>query len=148
LVKDALKFFQAYIKEMIEVGGENLPKAISTKSGAKLGKIYKEKGLPSNLESALKQIYSAIRAKPTITKLNENTYEVILKYSKKFCPIGGGLNVSRAPIFQENICKPYTRGFLNELFPNLKFEAEILNCIPLTNQKTCHYILKVEKKKV
>ena len=33
--KDVLKFFQAYIKEMIDVGGNNLPKAISVKSGSK-----------------------------------------------------------------------------------------------------------------
>ncbi len=148
MVKDALKFFQAYIREMIDVGGPNLPKAISTKSGAKLGKLYKKKGLSQDLEIALKQIYSALKAKPKITKLNENSYEVILKYSKKFCPIGGGPSSSRAPIFQKNICIPYTRGFLNELFPNLNFEADILKCIPLNNQKTCHYILKVEKKKV
>jgi len=147
MVKDALKFFQAYIREMIDVGGSNLPKAISTKSGAKLGKMLKERGF-KDIESALKQIYIALKAKPTIIKLNENTYEVIVRYSKKFCPIGGGSNSSRAPIFQENICIPYTRGFLNELFPNLNFESEILNCIPLNNQKVCHYILKVDKKKV
>ncbi|MFX0024391.1 MAG: hypothetical protein ACFE9S_18880 [Candidatus Hermodarchaeota archaeon] len=34
-MKDALKFFQAYIKEMIDVGGNNLPKAISSKSEIK-----------------------------------------------------------------------------------------------------------------
>ena len=132
---------------MIDIGGSNLPKAISSKSGAKLGKLYKKRGLTSDIGIALKQIYSALKAKPTIKKLNENTFEVIIKYSKKFCPIGGGPN-PRAQIFQENVCIPYTRGFLNELFPDLTFESEILNCIPLTNQKTCHYILKVEKKKV
>ncbi|GAH52713.1 unnamed protein product, partial [marine sediment metagenome] len=30
---------------MIDIGGNNLPKAISTKSGSKLGKLYKERGL-------------------------------------------------------------------------------------------------------
>jgi len=30
IAKDALKFFQAYIREMIDIGGTNLPKAIST----------------------------------------------------------------------------------------------------------------------
>jgi len=46
---------------------------------------------------------------------------------KSFCPIGGGPNSLRAPIFQENICIPYTKGFLNELFPNLNFEANTLH---------------------
>ena len=147
MVKDALKFFQAYVREMIDVGGNNLPKAISTKSGAKLGKLYKKKGMSLDIKSALKQIYSALKAKPTITKLNENTYDVVIKYPKKFCPIGGNHNPSRASMFQDNICIPYTRGFLNELFPQYTFESEILNCIPLTNQRTCHYILKMQNKK-
>ncbi|MFX1281454.1 MAG: hypothetical protein ACFFA3_19050 [Promethearchaeota archaeon] len=144
-MKDALKFFQAYVKEMIDVGGNNLPKAISSKSGAKLGKVYKKKDLPLNIESALNQIYRVLSAKPKVIKINDHTYEVIIRYPKKFCPIGGSEN-SNATLFQENICIPYTRGFLNELFPEFKFESDILNCIPLNNHRTCHYILKVEKK--
>jgi len=132
---------------MIEIGGENLPKAISTKSGAKLGKLYKERGISLDIGNTLKQLYSVLRAKPVIKQLNEKTYEVIVRYSKKFCPIGGAYNPSRAPIFQENICIPYTRGFLNEIFPQFMFESDILNCIPLNNQHTCHYILKIKNKK-
>ncbi len=132
---------------MIDIGGNNLPKAISTKSGSKLGKLYRERGLALDLDIALKQVYSKLKAKPVVKKLDENTYEVMLRYSKKFCPIGGVYNPSRASIFQENICIPYTRGFLNELFPQFTFESEILNCIPLNNQRTCHYILKIKNKK-
>lgn len=131
---------------MIDIGGNNLPKAISTKSGSKLGKLYKERGLSLDIGIALKQIYSVLKVKPVIKQLNENTYEVILKYVKKFCPIGGSNNPSRASMFQENICIPYTRGFLNELFPQFTFEADIINCIPLNNQRTCHYILKIKNK--
>ena len=131
---------------MIDIGGKNLPKAISTKSGSKLGKLYKERGLSLDLGIALKQIYSVLKAKPVIKQLNENTYEVILKYAKKFCPIGGSHNPSRASIFQENICIPYTRGFLNEIFPQFTYEADIIKCIPLNNQRTCHYILKIKNK--
>lgn len=131
---------------MIDIGGPNLPKAISSKSGAKLGKLYKKKGFPMDIVLALKQIYSALKAKPTIIRLNDNTYEVIIKYKNKFCPIGGIHNPSRAPIFQENICIPYTRGFLNELFPQYNFKEDIVNCIPLNNHRTCHYILKFEKR--
>ena len=131
---------------MIDIGGKNLPKAISTKSGSKLGKLYKERGLSLDIGIALKQIYSVLKVKPVIKQLNENTYEVILKYAKKFCPIGGSNNPARASMFQENICIPYTRGFLNELFPQFTFEADIINCIPLNNQRTCHYILKIKNK--
>ncbi|UCD02170.1 MAG: hypothetical protein JSV23_03910 [Promethearchaeota archaeon] len=142
-----MKFFQAYIKEMIDIGGNNLPKAISTKSGSKLGKLYKKRGLTLDIGTALKQVYSVLKAKPSVKKLNEDTYEVIVRYSKKFCPIGGAYNPSRATIFQKNICIPYTRGFLNELFPQFIFESDILNCIPLNNQRTCHYILNIKSKK-
>ena len=131
---------------MIDIGGSNLPKAIFSKSGAKLGKLYKNKGLPLKIEDALSQIYTVLNTKPIIKKLNDNTYDVTIKYPKKFCPIGGSNNSSRATLFQENICMPYTRGFLNELFPEYKFEADILNCIPLNNNKTCHYILKIENR--
>jgi len=141
-----LKFFQAYVKEMIDVGGNNLPKAISSKSGAKLGKLYKNKGFPIKIEDVLIQIYTALNAKPIIKKLDDNTYDIIINYSKKFCPIGGANNPSRAALFQENICRPYTRGFLNELFPEYKFESDILNCIPLNNHRTCHYILKIKNR--
>ncbi len=132
---------------MIDIGGNNLPKAISAKFGAKLGKIYKEKSLVSNIESGLKQIYTAMNAKPIVKKLNDNQYEVIVKYSKGFCSIGGSNNSSRAHIFQENICIPYTKGYLNELFPQYKFEADIINCIPLNGGKTCHYMLKVSNRR-
>ncbi|MFX1343761.1 MAG: hypothetical protein ACFFAI_01550 [Promethearchaeota archaeon] len=131
---------------MIDVGGSNLPKAIASKSGAKLGKLYKNKGLPLKIEAALKQIYTVLNTKPIIKTLNDKTYNVIIKYPKQFCPIGGANNSSRAGIFQENICIPYTRGFLNELFPEYKFEADIINCIPLNNHRTCHYILKIKNR--
>lgn len=143
--EDVLKFFQAYIKEMIDIGGSNLPKAIAVKSGSKLGKFYKEKGLPSDIEVVLKQFYTALRGNPTIKKIDDNNYEVIVKYSKKFCPIGGSYNPSRGTVFQENICIPYTKGFLSELFPQFTTEADFINCIPLNNKKTCHFILKVNQ---
>ena len=144
--KDALKFFQVYIKEMIEIGGENLPKAISSKLGSKLGKMYKDRGYTLDIGTALKQIYIALNGKPVIKQLDENNYEVIVKFAKKFCPIGGSYNPSRASIFQESVCIPYMRGFLNEIFPRLIFGEDIKNCIPLNNQKICHYILKIKKK--
>ena len=145
--KNALKFFQAYIREMIDVGGSNLPRAISTKSGAKLGKLYKKRGLGLDVKTALKQAYAALKAKSTITKLDEKSYDVILKYSKKFCPIGGSYNPSRASLFQDNICRPYTLGFLNEIIPQFKIKIDFKKCIVALNQKKCHYILRMEQRK-
>jgi hypothetical protein len=132
---------------MVDIGGNNLPKAISSKSGAKLGKLYKKRGLINDIGTVLKQLYTVLKAKPVIKQLNENTYEVIVKYPKKFCPIGGSHNPARASLFQENICIPYTKGFLNEVFPQYEFKENILNCIPRNNHKTCHYTLKVSKRK-
>ncbi|KKK42165.1 MAG: hypothetical protein Lokiarch_36850 [Candidatus Lokiarchaeum sp. GC14_75] len=132
---------------MVDIGGKNLPKAISSKSGAKLGKLYQKRGLVFDIENALNQIYSVLNGKTTIKKLNANSYEVIVKYPKKFCPIGGSNNSSRALVFQENVCVPYTKGFLNELFPHDKFETKIHNCIPLDDHRTCHYHLNVTSRK-
>jgi len=131
---------------MIDVGGNNLPKAISTKSGAKLGKIYKEKRLSLEIGTALKQIYTALNGKPVIKQLDEYNYEVNVKFARKFCPIGGSKNPSRASIFQKNICIPYMRGFLNIIFPQFIFREDFLNCIPLDHHRNCHYILKIQKK--
>jgi len=143
--KDVLKFFQAYIKEMIDIGGNNLPKAISVKSGSKLGKIYKERESLSNIEAIIKQFYTAFKGKPTIKKNDDNTYDVNVKFSKKFCPIGGTHNPSRGSVFQESICIPYMKGLLSEIFPQLTIELDFLNCIPLDNQRACHYILRVKE---
>ncbi|MFW9988641.1 MAG: hypothetical protein ACFFC3_08300, partial [Candidatus Odinarchaeota archaeon] len=116
------------------------------KSGAKLGKLYKKKGVSLDIGNTLKQAYSVINGKPIINQIDENTYEVIIKYRKKFCPIGGSYDPSRAPIFQENICIPYTRGFLNELFPQFITKSKILKCILQNNNRSCHYILKLKRK--
>jgi hypothetical protein len=86
--KDALKFFQAYINEMIDVGGANLPKSISTSLGAKLGRVLKESGV-KGIENSLKKIYKVLKAKINIIRINNNTFNVNLKYKKSFCPIGG-----------------------------------------------------------
>jgi len=145
--KDALKFFQAYIQEMIEIGGPNLPKSISSRLGARLAKIYKERGV-IGIENALKMSYQGLNSKPKITKLDENTLHVLLKHSKKFCPIGGNFkgDPNYAEIVQNSICKPYTSGFLNELDSNFKYQGSIKECILTNNNNICEYILKIEEK--
>ena len=144
MVKDALKFFHAYVNEMIEVGGENLPRAVSTKLGAKLAALYKEKGI-NDLTTALETAYKALGASTSIKKIDENTYLIKLKHSKKFCPIGGKSNPSNAKTIQDGICSPYTRSFLTGLFPEFQFEIEIKECIVDNSNSHCKYELKVKK---
>ncbi|MHA2129859.1 MAG: hypothetical protein ACW99L_07805, partial [Promethearchaeota archaeon] len=94
---DALKFFQAYVKEMIDVGGANLPKSISASLGAKLGKLLKERGV-TGIENSLKKIYKVLKAKIKIIRINDSMLEITLKYKKSFCPIGGKIKPDRAEL--------------------------------------------------
>jgi hypothetical protein len=145
MVKEALKFFQNWIKTCIEVGGENLPRAISTNLGAKLAKLYKNRGI-TDITPSLRQMYLVLRASPTIDKVDENTYRAIIKYPRKFCPIGGKYSLVNAPIFQNNICLPQLMGFLNSLNSDFIYEIVIEECIVASNKRTCQYCLKLKKK--
>ena len=129
---------------MIELGGENLPRAVSTKLGAKLAALYKERGI-IDLTTALETSYKALGASTSIKKIDENTYIIKLKHSKKFCPIGGKRNPTNAQNIQDSICTPYTKSFLTSLFPEFKFESEILECIVDNSNSHCSYKLKVKK---
>ncbi len=144
--KDALKFFQAYINEMIDVGGPNLPKSISISLGAKLGKLLRGRGV-SGIENSLRKIYNVLKAKVKIVANDDKTFDISLRYSKRFCPIGGKINPDRAKIIQEAICIPYTSSILNSLHPDLKFFPEINECILNSDEKTCNYKLRIEDKK-
>lgn len=133
----------------MDIGGDNLAKSVSTKLGSKLGKLYKNRHPNASLETHLKQIYTVLDAKPKIKNVNgnPNVLEVIVKHKKKFCPIGGDCkSKARAEFINNNVCIPYTLGFLNELEPKLKFKAEIKNCIAFNNTKFCHYILTMSEK--
>jgi hypothetical protein len=145
-MKDALKFFQAYITEMIEVGGENLPKTISARLGAKLARIYKKMGI-NEIEDGLSQSYKVMNARSKFYQVDENTIEVRIKHKKKFCPIGGKYKPEGADLIQDSICKPYTLGFLNELNPDFKFNGFIKRCIAKDRGKICRYVVKKEPRK-
>jgi len=146
--KDALKFFQAFLKEMIEIGGPNFPKSISSELGAKLAKIYKGRGI-YGIEHGLRLSYKAMDANPKIERLNQNTLEIKMKYPKSFCPIGGKFrnDAEHAEMIQNSICFPYTYGFLNEMDSNFKYNGTIKECILKNNRDICHYILELEEKK-
>ena len=145
MTKDALKFFQSYIIEMIDIGGPNLPKSISSSLGAKLGKLYKERGI-IGIENSLKQSYKVLNAAPNIQKIDDKTYKVTLRYKRRFCPIGGKHSPERADLLQESLCKPYTSGFLNEIDPSFKYTGAILECNLKSNKGICSYLLTLEEK--
>jgi hypothetical protein len=142
---DALKFFQAYIREMIEIGGENLPKTISSGLGADLAKIYKKKGLIS-IEDGLKEIYSVLGAKIEIKQINPNQLEITIKHHDTFCPIGGKYDPNKSELFQNSICIPYTVGFLNEMNSKYKYSWDIHECILNTGNNCCRYSLYLENR--
>lgn len=143
--KDALKFLQSYVRELVDVGGENLPKSISIKLGQKLGQLYKSKGITS-YEKGLMGMYKVMNGKPTVTQIDDNNYEVTVKYKNNFCPVGGTLNCEIAELFQNSICIPYTQGFLTSLNPLFKYGGKVQKCIINDNNKFCQYTLHLEEK--
>ena len=145
MTTDALKFFQAYIKEMISLGGENLPKSISTGLGANLAKLYKQKGI-NNVENGLKQSYSVLGANMKVQHLNDNEFEITIEHNNYFCPIGGEYDPDSAELIQKSICIPFTTGFLNALDPDSRFDGHIEECILTNKVSCCKYHLIKEKK--
>ncbi len=129
---------------MIEIGGHNLPKTISAHLGSKLAKLYKSRGI-TGIENGLKKSYEILSASPTINKIDDNTLELCMKYPEDFCPIGGGYDPDKAEAVQQSICYPYTIGFLNEIDPCYKYSATIQDCILKSKNKTCRYLLNMEK---
>ena len=142
--REALKLFQAYINEMIDVGGENLPKSISASLGAKFGKIIKERGTTS-LENSLQKMYSTLNAKTKINNIDNDTREIVLKFHSNFCPIGGKHNPDRADLIRNTICKPYTKAILRFLDPDAKYKVEFMDCILKSNNKNCRYTLRIKE---
>jgi len=138
--KDALKFFHAYIDEMISLGGENLPRSISTRLGGNLAKVYKSRGI-INLEAGLMKMYEVLGAEPKIEKVNEHEYNIRVKHSFEFCPIGGKSNPSRDSKFIEIICIPYTIAFLKKIDPKYDYQIKLKKCILRHGGRICEYNL-------
>jgi len=138
--QDALKFFHAYISEMINLGGENLPRSISTRLGSKLAKIYKEREIES-LEQALTYLYEVLGAEVKIEKVSKKKFNIRIKHPYQFCPIGGSYNPSKREKFLEIICIPYTIGFLKEFNPINGYHIDSKNCILRDGGHLCEYDL-------
>ncbi len=147
MTKDAIKFWQAFVREMISIGGKNLPKSISSRLGAKLARYYKEKGLFS-IEDGLKKCYKALEGTIYINRIDKNNLEITNEYAVKFCPIGGKYNPDpkRKELIRDSICIPYTIGFLNEMVPKYKFELEEKECILDSKDRFCKYFIHYEQR--
>ncbi|HEY0087253.1 MAG TPA: hypothetical protein VGB37_00325 [Candidatus Lokiarchaeia archaeon] len=143
MTKDALKFFHAYINEMIDIGGQNLPKAISSKLGTKLGRIYKERGV-IDLESGLIKSFKVLKGNPKILKKNDNEFDINIKYRNRgFCPIGGRYNPERGELVQKCLCVPFYLGFVSELYPKFKYTIRVQECILNKNTNYCKFVLNI-----
>ncbi|MBY9006758.1 MAG: hypothetical protein KGD63_08375 [Candidatus Lokiarchaeota archaeon] len=146
MTKDILKFFQAYVTEMIDIGGENLPKSIASGLGEKLAKIYKKIEI-DEIKDGIKHIYDILEIQYEIKDIERDKFEVEVKFDENFCPIGGEFNPDKAKLIQKSICDPYMLGFLAEMEPEYRYEGCIKQCILENgNQKVCRYIIeRVEK---
>ncbi len=131
---------------MVDIGGVNLPRSISTKMGAKLARLYKDRGVPSNIIPALKQMYTVLNTDPTIESLDDLSYRIYVKHPKKFCPIGGKHHPDNVELFQDNVCLPFTLGFLTEVNSEYKYKMDMEECIVGNNGKVCQYCLSMTKK--
>lgn len=129
---------------MIDVGGPNLPRSVSTKLGGKLGQIYNEKGITS-LEPGLIKSFKVLRGKPTVTR-KEDSIEIKVLYQNDFCPLGGKYNPDSAELIQKSLCIPYYLGFVNKLNPEYNYKINVNECILCNNTKTCKFTLKLTKK--
>ncbi len=143
--EDALKFWQAFVREMIDTFGSNTVKAIAIKLGSKLGQIYKKKGIQT-IEDALKTSYGVMKGASNIKVRGEDTIDVDLIYAKNFCPIGGRNDPKKAELMSKNVCMPFTIGLLNEIDPKCKYEGQINECIMSSNRNCCRYSLHIVKK--
>ncbi len=141
---DALKFWQAFVREMIDTFGANTVKAIAIKLGSKLGQIYKKKGIKT-VDDTLKTSYGVMKA-ASVIEYNQDNITVEIEYTKNFCPIGGRNDPKKAELFQKNVCLPFTIGLLNEIDPKCKYEGQINECIMSSNRNCCRYSLHIEKK--
>jgi len=140
MAKAAMKFLQAYVKNMVEIGGQNLPKAISADLGAKLSQMYQKRDI-ADFEKGLKKMYKALNGKPKILKIDDKTYDITIKYQRNSCPIGGHHNPQFAKQFQDSVCSPYTIGFLNSYDASKKYKGVIEKCIISSGNCYCKYIL-------
>ncbi|GAB4331523.1 MAG: hypothetical protein Kow0069_39110 [Promethearchaeota archaeon] len=147
---DIVKFFQAFVRQMVSVGGVNLPRTISTSLGAKLGQTYREKGV-TDWKQALTSMIQGMGGSVEFVEEGEGAggaRVVNAKYFSDFCPIGGAPSRNktseRASLVVESICRPYVTGFLKGYFGDEKLAISFPRCIVKDGGNSCQLCLEVD----
>ena len=146
---DYLKFFQSFIASMVQIGGINLPKSVSTMLGRNLGQVYTNRG-ETDPKVALESMFKAMGADNVQFQPNEGTedesmdfgFTVTTEYPSEFCPIGGELKPKRHGMFFEGICQPYASAFLSTFRPGAKVNLTCDRCVLRDGDNKC--IIKAE----
>ncbi len=121
---------------MVEIGGINLPRIVSTKLGRNLGEIYKCRNIQDE-STALKEMFRAMGGTTTDVTSIPRGIEVTTRFPEDFCSIGGGLKPKRHSLIFEGICSPYASGFLSTFRPGKSIKVTCLQCITKDPGSTC-----------
>lgn len=153
---DYLKFFQSFIASMVQIGGINLPKSVSTILGRNLGEVYKKRGV-TDPKVALESMFKAMGGENVIfdpldeeivedqaserdeaeIQSMENGFKVTTEYPTDFCPIGGGFKPKRHGLFFQGICQPYASAFLSSFLPGSKITLTSDRCALKDGENKC-----------
>jgi hypothetical protein len=154
--RDYLKFFQSFIASMVQIGGINLPKTVSTMLGHHLGEVYKQRGV-TDPKVALESMFKAmggqnvefhpiggeneeLQPEPEEAEAPQATdlgFTITTEYPEEFCPIGGEYKPKRHAMFFEGICQPYATAFLSAFRPGTKITLTCEKCVLRDGDKKC-----------
>ncbi len=140
---DIIKFFQAFIRQMVKVGGGNLPKTISSSLGGELGKSYLKKNV-RDWKKAITGMIEGMGGKLEIVE-KEGSWLLISQYPSEFCPIGGKQDSVRFASTTDSVCIPYISGYLLALRLKLKRNPILNKCIVKDGGKTCEFQVEFAK---
>ncbi len=138
---DILKFFQAFVRQMVVVGGVNFPKTISTSLGASLGKRYTLEGVTDWKDALPRMIEAMGGTLDVVERGGEVVFET--RYDGGLCPIGGPPSPARFESVTEGVCKPYLAGFLRSLKGTLGALPAVQRCIVRDGGATCELRVKL-----
>ena len=153
---DYLKFFQSFVASMVQIGGINLPKSVSTMLGRNLGEVYKKRGV-TDPKIALESMFKAMGGEtvdfqpvyednPEVQATDEENadvqpveigFKVTTAYPTEFCSIGGSLKPKRFSMFFEGICNPYASAFLSSFLPGSKISLSCDKCVLKDGDNKC-----------
>ncbi|HMF30277.1 MAG TPA: hypothetical protein VKK79_02595 [Candidatus Lokiarchaeia archaeon] len=124
---DIIKFFQSYIRQMVKIGGINLPKTISSAMGHDLAIRYLDHGV-ADWKEGLTGMISGMGGSIEINE-EEGHWTAKILYPTEFCPIGGQPGEQRSEVTAEAICKPYVSGFINAFGPKVAGTIKVNECM-------------------